>query len=99
MGGFVKQYQDIFSFSREKIEKEMHVILDYYLNDVDRFDVLNVDLVNDAKTFNERKNKREAYHNTFDPKHTAAVELILENHRTHKKLVHEGPPKMTDEEK
>lgn len=62
MGGFVNSYQDIFSFSREKIEQELHVILDYYLNDLDKFDVLNVDLMDDAKTFIERKNKREAYH-------------------------------------
>ena len=59
MGSFVDSVYDIYCFSKEKIEKELHIILDYYLNDLDNFDVLNIDLVDQAKTFVERKTKRE----------------------------------------
>jgi hypothetical protein len=55
MGSFVDTYHDIFCFSREKIEQELHIILDFYLNDLDSFDVLNIDLVDNAKNFFERK--------------------------------------------
>ena len=59
VGDFIDSYYDIFCFSREKIEQELHVVLDFYLNDLDNFDVLNIDLVDNAKTFVERKTKRE----------------------------------------
>jgi len=59
MGGFVDSYNDIYSFSREKIEQELHIILDFYLNDLDRFNVLDIDLIDHAKTFVERKIKKE----------------------------------------
>lgn len=61
MSGFVDSYYDIYMFSREKIEQELHVILDFYLNDLDSFDVLNIDLVDQAKCFVERKTKRESH--------------------------------------
>ena len=81
MGGFVDSYTDIYNFSREKIEKELHVILDYYLNDLENFDVLNINLVDNAKSFVERKNKREAYLKSLDPERKRIVEEILENYR------------------
>ena len=74
MSGFIDSYYDIYMFSREKIEQELHVILDFYLNDLDSFDVLNIDLVDHAKSFVERKNKREAHLKALDPEHKRIVE-------------------------
>ena len=39
MAGFVDSYYDIYNFSREKIEQDLHVVLDYYLNELDKFNV------------------------------------------------------------
>jgi len=87
MSGFVDSYQDIYSFSREKIEQDLHVILDFYLNDLDAFNVLDVDLIDHAKTFVERKHKRESQLKALDPDHKRIVEEILENHRKHRSLL------------
>jgi hypothetical protein len=87
MGGFVDSYYDIYMFSREKIEQELHVILDFYLNDLESFDVLNIDLVDHAKSFVERKNKRQEYLKEMDPEHKRIVEDILENHRRHRRIL------------
>lgn len=101
MGGFIDSYHDIYCFSREKIEQELHVILDFYLNDLDNFDVLNIDLVDNAKTFVERKKRREAYLKELDPEHKRIVEEILENHRKHRRTVaaEDGGMVLSDTEK
>ena len=100
MGGFVDSYYDIFCFSKEKIEQELHVILDFYLNDLDHFDVLNIDLVDNAKTFVERKKKREAYLKSLDPGRKRVVEEILENYRKNRRsLVSKEDNLLTDQEK
>ena len=80
-------YYDIYCFSREKIEQELHIILDFYLNDLDNFDVLNIDLVDQAKSFVERKTKREQHLKALDPEHKRVIEEILENHRKHRKSI------------
>lgn len=100
MGGFVDSYFDIYMFSREKIEQELHVILDFYLNDLDSFDVLNIDLVDQAKSFVERKSKREAHLKALDPEHKRIVDEILENHRRHRRnLLAKEDNMMSDVEK
>lgn len=100
MGGFVDSYHDIFLFSREKIEQELHVILDFYLNDLDNFDVMNIDLVDNAKTFVERKTKRDIFLKKLDPEHRRVVEEILENHRKHRRnLLSKEEDVMSDVEK
>jgi hypothetical protein len=63
------------------------VILDFYLNDLESFDVLNIDLVDHAKSFVERKNKRQEYLKEMDPEHKRIVEDILENHRRHRRIL------------
>lgn len=87
MSGFIDSYHDIYNFSREKIEQECHVVLDYYLNDFERFDVKNIDLLDSAKTFVERKRKREAFLKSLDSEHHRIVEEIMENHRKHRKNI------------
>lgn len=99
LSGFYDSYFDIYSFSREKIEQELHVILDYYLNDLDNFDVLNVDLVDQAKTFVERKTKREAHLQALDPQHKRLVEEILENYSKHRASLMQGEVPLTETEK
>ena len=44
-------------------------MLDYYLNDLDSFDVMNIDLLDQAKTFVERKKKREDFMLSLDSEH------------------------------
>lgn len=87
MEGFIDSYHDIFCFSKEKIEQDLHVILDFYLNDLDNFDVLNIDLVDNAKTFVERKNKKENVLKEQDGEHKRIVDEILDNHRRHRKSI------------
>ena len=100
MGEFVDSVYDIYCFSKEKIEKELHIILDYYLNDLDNFDVLNIDLVDQAKTFVERKTKRENQMKEQDPEHKRIVEEILENHRKNRSsILAKDENVMTDTEK
>jgi hypothetical protein len=62
----------------------LHIILDYYLNDLDNFDVLNIDLVDQAKTFVERKTRREAHLKALDPDHKRLIEEILQSHTKHR---------------
>ena len=100
MGAFVDSYHDIYNFSREKIEQDLHVVLDFYLNDLDAFDVLDIDLVDHARTFVERKLKREAHLKALDPEHKRIVEEILENHRKHRRaLTSKEDNLMTETEK
>jgi len=87
MAGFVDSYHDIYNFSREKIEQDLHVVLDYYLNELDKFDVQNIDLLDQAKSFVERKQKREAFLKSLDSEHKRIVDEILENHRKHRKYI------------
>jgi len=87
MAGFVDSYHDIYNFSKEKIEQDLHVVLDYYLNDLDKFDVQNIDLLDQAKSFVERKKKREAFLKSLDSEHKRIVDEILENHARHRKNI------------
>lgn len=62
-------------------------MLDFYLNDLDSFDVMNIDLLDQAKSFVERKKKREDFLQSMDSEHQRIVDEIIENLKNHKKNV------------
>lgn len=48
MHEFVKSYSDIYSFTKEKIDSELRVIIQYFYANSTKFNVNNVDLVDEA---------------------------------------------------
>eukprot|EP00347_Sterkiella_histriomuscorum_P017740 403348176 len=54
MKSFVESYQDIFNFQKDKIETELKTILEYYYHNSQKFDIKNVDLVDDALGYHEK---------------------------------------------
>jgi diphthamide synthase (EF-2-diphthine--ammonia ligase) len=95
----MESYHDIFNFSKEKIEQELHIVLDYYLNDLDKFDVMNIDLLDQARTFVERKKKREEFMKSLDSEHQRIVDEIIESLKKHKKNVGGEDIVMSEQEK
>jgi len=54
MRSFIDSYGDIFNFSKEKIDNELSMILEYFYANSNNINLKNVDLVDDALTFHER---------------------------------------------
>lgn len=74
-------------------------MLDYYLNDLDNFDVMNIDLLDQAKSFVERKKKREEFMLSLDSEHQRIVDEIIEGLKNHKKNIGNDDIIMNENEK
>jgi hypothetical protein len=74
-------------------------VLDYYLNDLHNFDVMNIDLLDQAKSFDERKKKREEFMLSLDLEHQRIVDEITEGLKNHKKNIGNDDIIMNENEK
>lgn len=77
MGKFIDTYKDIYDFSHERINAELGILMDYYHAMNQRFDVKNVDLMDDAVRYHERIEKLANMKTKEEEEHTKLVEEII----------------------
>lgn len=84
MKEFVDGYQDIFNFQKDKIETELRTILEFYYHNSSKFDIKNVDLVDDALSYHERMEKYNSLQSQEQREHTKLVNEIINNMKKNK---------------
>jgi hypothetical protein len=84
MRSFIDSYGDIFNFSKEKIDTELTMILHYFYANSNKINLKNVDLVDDALTFHERKEKKVKFKASEIQEHTRVVNEIIQNLKKNK---------------
>lgn len=57
MKNFIDSYSDIFSFSKDKIDIELKMILEYFYANSSNINLKNVDLVDEALSYHEKMEK------------------------------------------
>ena len=58
MRDFIEGYVDIYNFTKEKIENDLKVILEYFYENSSKFDVGNINLMDEALTYQEEKERK-----------------------------------------
>ncbi|CDW86001.1 UNKNOWN [Stylonychia lemnae] len=90
MKSFIDSYGDIFSFSKEKIDNELKMILQYFYANSNKINLKNVDLVDDALSFHERREKNHQYKVSDLQEHTKVVNEIITNLKKNNLKTHSG---------
>lgn len=79
MKEFIKGYLDIYNFTKEKIENELRVIVEYFYENSARFNVNNIDIIDEALTHQEQKERKESLKELEQQQHTKLVNQIIRN--------------------
>ena len=87
---FIDTYEELYNFSKERVEKDLRLILEYFYSNFNKFDANNVDLKDEAMTYHERQQKLDYVDSQVDQEHIKAIEEIIRSLRKKPKKAKNG---------